>query len=45
MQRRLIVKKPKTEHEDVGSIKGPKPTIDWRPVVVNRHNGMTCIVR
>ena len=44
-QGRLIRKKPKAKYEDVGSIKGLKPTIDWRPVVVNRRNGMTCIIR
>ena len=41
----LTRKKPRTQHENGGSIKGLKPTGDWRPVVVNRHNGMTCIVR
>ena len=44
-QGRLVKKRPKTKHEDGGSIKGLKPTNDWRPVVVNRHNGMTFIVR
>ena len=44
-QRRLIRKKPKTKHEDGGSIKGLKPTGDLRPIVVNRHDGMTCIIR
>ena len=37
--------KPKTKHEDGGSIKGLRPTGDLRPVVVNGRNGMTCIIR
>ena len=37
--------KPNIKLEDGGSVKGPKPAGDLRPVVVNRHNGMTCIIR
>ena len=44
-QRRLTRKKPKTKHEDGGSIKGLKPIGDLRPIEVNRRNGMTCIIR
>ena len=44
-QRGLTREKPKTKYEDGGSMKGLKPTSDWRPVVVNRHNGMTFIIR
>ena len=44
-ERRLIRKKPKAKHEDGGSIKGLRPTGDLRPIVINRHDGMTCIVR
>ena len=44
-QIRLIRKKPKTKREDGGSIKGLKPTDGLRPVVINRRNGMTCVVR
>ena len=44
-QRRFTREKPKTKHEDGGSIKGLKPRDDLRPVVVNRHDGMTCIIR
>ena len=44
-QRRFTRKKPKAKHEDGGSIKGLKPVGDLRPVVINRRNGMTCVVR
>ena len=44
-QRRLIREKPKTKHEDGDSRKGLRPIGDLKPVVVNRHNGMTCIIR
>ena len=37
--------KPKTKVEDGGSVKGPKPRGDLRPVEINRHMYMTCIVR
>ena len=37
--------KPNIKLEDGGSIKGLKPVGDLRPVVINRHNDMTCIVR
>ena len=45
MQRGITRKKPKVKHEDGGSIKGLGPIGDLRPVVANRHNGMTSIVR
>ena len=45
MERRLTGKKPKIKHEDGGSIKGLKPIGDLRPVVINRRNSMTCVVR
>ena len=37
--------KPKTTLEDGGSVKGPKPKGDSRPVEINRHMYVTCIVR
>ena len=37
--------KPNIKLEDGGLGKGPKPKGDLRPVVINRHNGMACIVR
>ena len=45
MQRRLIKKKPKTKHEDGGSIKGLKPARGLMPIVVNRDDNMTCNIR
>ena len=44
-QRRLTRKKPKTKHEDGGSIKGLRPAGGLRPIVVNRHDDMTCNIR
>ena len=40
-----VLLKPKTKVEDGGSVKGPKPRGDLRPVEINRHMYMTCIVR
>ena len=37
--------KPNIKLEDGGSIKGLKPVGDLRPVVINRRNGVTCVVR
>ena len=37
--------KPKTKLEDGGSVKGPNPKGDLRPVEINRHMYITCIVR
>ena len=37
--------KPNIKLEDDGSIKGLKPAGDLRPVVINRRNGVTCVVR
>ena len=45
MQRRLTRNKPKTKHEDGGSIKGLRPTGGLRPIVINRHDDMTCNIR
>ena len=40
-----IFLKPKTKDRDGGLVKGPKPRGDLRPVVINRHKCVTCIVR
>ena len=45
MQRGITRKKNKVKHEDGGSIKGLGPTGGLKPVVVNRHNDMTCNIR
>ena len=37
--------KPETTFEDGGSVKGPRPKGGLRPVEINRHMYMTCIVR
>ena len=50
-QIRRIRKKPKTKHEDGGSINGLRPigslrpTSDLRPAVVNRHGSVSCNIR
>ena len=44
-QRRLIRKKPKAKHGDGGSIRSLRPTGGLKPIVVNRHDGMTCNIR
>ena len=40
-----IFLKPKTQDRDGGSVKGPKPRGDLRPIVINCHMYVTCIVR
>ena len=40
-----VLLKPKTKVEDGGSVKDPKPKGDLRPVEINLHVYMTCIVR
>ena len=37
--------KPNIKLEDGGSIKGLRPVGDLRLIVINRRNGMTCVVR
>ena len=37
--------KPNIKLEDGGSIKGPKPVGDLKPIVINRRNSVTCVVR
>ena len=37
--------KPKTIFEDGGSVKGPRPKGDLRPVEINHQMYLTCIVR